>query len=336
MTAREQQTKTLDPAPVSARKAAEPGERPLCYCFDVTETDVRRYFQKDDATVDGLVHDTKIGTKCTACLLDLDLVLESCHRSLGGAVEEKADSAIAIGAGRGFIHSAADFTNSIFYVCDGNINTVVRVANRGFMFEDEATVVDHDYSMFVFSKSGTLCACRRGTVGPSGDLEIDLGKIPGIASHGWVLLALYPKSSGFRGSNRPYVTFNGGSWTASVHMQRHAMASRRGVRNVHFLTREAGGPMDSYLSVFNGATTATAVRVDLIDLYGPYRERRTMRLPRYGSELMVLDEVFKPAPEAELLSIRVFSDQPTRKMIVNVHADTSWSVDHFPDFPNDF
>ncbi len=314
---------------------ADAGGRPLCYCFDITEADIRRYFQNEGATVDGLVRDTKIGTKCTACLLDLDLVLELCHRSLNGAVEEKADSTAGAG-GKGIVTSPVDFTNSIFYVCDDKVNTVVRVANRGIMFETESTVVGYDYSMFVFSHEGKLCAHRGGRIAPFEDIEIDLGAIPGIAPHGWVLLSLYPKARGFRGSNRPYVTFNGPSWTASVHMQRHAMASRRGVRNVHFLTREAGGRMDSLLSIFNGATEPTAVNVDLIDLYGRYRDRHTLQLPAYGSELMVLSDVFSPAPEAEFLSVRVFSEQPTRKMIINFHADASWSVDHFPDFPNDF
>jgi hypothetical protein len=318
-----------------ASSAVDKNERPLCYCFDVAETDVRQYFERADATVEGLIADTKIGTKCTACLLDLDVVLESCHRSLTGTADDRVERSASSAESDGSIRQAADFTNSIFYVCDGVVNTVIRVANQGFLFENTDTVVEHSYSLFVFSNDGKLTAGRRGTVDAFGDLEVDLSTIPGISPQGWVMLSMYPKRPGFRGSNRPYVTFNGPGWTASVHMQRHALASRRNIRNVNFLTREANGRLDAYLSIFNGALNPTDVRVDLVDAYGSYRERRTLNLPRYGAEFVALDDLFSPTPGADVLTIRVYSDEPTRKMLVNVHGDRSWSVDHFPDFPND-
>jgi bacterioferritin-associated ferredoxin len=319
---------------MTAPRAANADQRPLCYCYDVSEADVRRHFEVPDATVDGLIERTKIGTRCTACLLDLDLVLESCHRTLGGAVDERAHRLAAEDGRHGPITWPADFTNSIFYVCDGTINTVIRVANYGIMFEQDKTVVDHSYSLFVFSNDGMLTARRRGEIAAQSSFEIDLAAIPGIAPHGWVLFALYPKQRGYRGSNRPYITFNAKGWTASVHMQRHSAASRRGVRNVNTLARESGEPLDAWLSVFNGSARPTGVRVVLVDQYGGYREEHMLQLPKYGAELVLLDSMFKPASEAEVFSVRVYSDEPTRKMIVNVHADKSWSIDHFPDFPN--
>ena len=51
----------------------------LCACFDVKKSFVTDYLSRKDANVEYLYSSTKIGSKCTACLADLDLLLSNSH-----------------------------------------------------------------------------------------------------------------------------------------------------------------------------------------------------------------------------------------------------------------
>ena len=53
---------------VASTKSAEPGARMICACFDLTWADIDVFMARADATVEGLIEETRIGTKCAACL----------------------------------------------------------------------------------------------------------------------------------------------------------------------------------------------------------------------------------------------------------------------------
>ena len=52
-------------------------DKPLCYCFNISRADVDGFFADGTKSYDEFVKETRIGTKCTACLLDFDVYLDT-------------------------------------------------------------------------------------------------------------------------------------------------------------------------------------------------------------------------------------------------------------------
>ena len=74
---------------ISEPAAADPngGSRVICYCFDVTDGDIRRYMSDSQHTVEGLIDATAVGTKCTGTtatlLLDAGVDIRKVQELLG-------------------------------------------------------------------------------------------------------------------------------------------------------------------------------------------------------------------------------------------------------------
>ena len=306
------------------------GDIPTCACFNISERQIRDYFAAPGATFDGLVEQTLIGTKCTACLFDLDLVLEGIHRSrpTGPGRAAKAGR-----AGTHGLRQPVDQANSGFLICENNIRTILRIANHGQLFDRASPMVPYDYRLFVFSEDGRLCARHRGEVAPDAHLELDLTALPGAPDRGWFLVALYPHAEGLLGSVRPYVALRGDGWATSYHLQPQSMATRARVRNATFVKTIAGKTLTS-ISVINASARPTEVRVEIGDFQGGFGETRSFSLPARGSSIVDLDALFDGLPDDALLMLRIFSDQNTRKHILNVMDDGAWGVDHFPNLLN--
>ena len=83
------------------------------------------------------------------------------------------------------------------------------------------------------------------------------------------------------------------------------------------------------VSVINPARKAATIALSLRALDGEERQSHTLTIPPLGSRLVGLDGCFAPAPAGVPLMLRVASDIPVRKHIVNHLAD-GWSIDHFP------
>ena len=60
----------------------------LCACFDITKTEVRNFLSKEDANIEDLYSNLKVGSKCTACLADLDLLLSE-SQNIDSPYEER-------------------------------------------------------------------------------------------------------------------------------------------------------------------------------------------------------------------------------------------------------
>lgn len=193
-------------------------EKPLCYCFDVSAQDVRDHFLRDGRDYDSLVARTRIGTKCTACLLDLDLVLEDIHRRPGDLLRLTDGDDTAARDARGF-RMPGDHADSGFLVCENGISTVIRLANNSILFNKDSPNVPYDYSLSLVAEDGHLCARRRGHIGMTEDLQIELASITGCPRRGWFLLSMYPAGGGLFGTLRPQVALMGPNWIATYHTQ---------------------------------------------------------------------------------------------------------------------
>ena len=55
--------------------------KPLCFCFNVTKSDINTFLQDSSMSIDDLISEKKVGTKCTACLMDLDLYLDQMYKN---------------------------------------------------------------------------------------------------------------------------------------------------------------------------------------------------------------------------------------------------------------
>ncbi len=299
--------------------------KPLCYCFNVTETDIRAHFAKPGATYEDLVRDTAIGTKCTACLFDLDIVMESIHQGHAKVMigpKERARRRF----GQLLI---SDFADSGFFVCDDNVKTTLHLSNFGQMYDDEFALIDFNYNVLVFAESGQLVSRQAGRIDSNTDCTIDLNKlVPGI-DRGWFLIALHALDEGFFGTLRPQIALSGKGWTASYHTQPHAMATRDRYR-YSVVTAGDGERLATRVSIINAVERRTGLEIEVSSAAGGFQRTVHQDLPPRGAAIEDLDILFPEAPKDEPVFVTVRSARPTRKHIINEHRDGSWSVDHFP------
>ena len=299
--------------------------KPVCYCFNVTEADIRAHFASPGASYDELVRKTAIGTKCTACLFDLDIVMESIHKGQAtvkiepGKRVEKPWSKFSI----------SDFADSGFFVCDRNIGTTVHLSNFGQLFGDTIPLVDFEYELMMFDGSGALAHREAGCIDAGQARAIELASIKGCPEQGWFLVVLRGAEEGFFGTLRPQIALNGPSWSASYHTQPHAMATT-GLYRHSVITQGNGETLATHVSVINGVERAGQLEIELSDPDGRFQATSAHGLASRGSAIIDLDRLFPGAPVDAPLFVTVRSDRPTRKHIINEHRDGSWSVDHFP------
>lgn len=308
------------------RSARAAGARTLCFCFDVTEAAVRAHFARG-GDYDTLVERTGIGTRCTACLLDLDVVLDRIHQARTPGPATVSGPAAATQAG--LLVRPTDWTDSGFLVCDAGIKTVLRIVNHPLLFEADWPVPVYDYSLRLFDETGRARACRSGFLGAGAELSYELATMPSCPPRGWFLIRLRPRSRGVFGSIRPYVVLEGPTWTTAYHTQPQAMAS-----TLHHRTRVAiagnGKRLAAAVSLINAARARTTVCLKLSDPGGAHAAEAELSLDGHASTIIDLDQLFTDMPCDRALTLEVTSTQPTRRHIIGYQANGAWNVDHFP------
>ena len=297
--------------------------RIVCPCMGVTEAAVRAYLAEPGASFDGLVDATGVGTRCTACRLDLDVLIGGLHmRAYATRTPVAQERKISE---RGW-RQAADQANSGFFVCDDEITTVLRVSNHSQLFAGDTAIVPYRYDLRLFTEAGRRAAHRRGRIEPETALELPFAELEGCPRRGWFLLSLVPLAEGMVGAVRPQVALKAGRWTATYHPQLHAMACR--AKTV--LTIAQVGRFDGMVSLINAAGRETAVRFTLYGPDGAAAAQADVALGARASAFVELDSLFPQPPADTVLALSVTSDRPVRKHVINRHRDGSWSLDHFP------
>ncbi len=303
--------------------------RRICSCFDVTVGDIHRHMSQPNATVEELVRETGIGTKCTACLLDLDVVLSS-YMSGGDAAEAALEHSNQdwrdIGPG---LLVPKLFLDSGFFMQGEGFRTELVCANYGLLFKPHDAVVPHRFVLSIFGEDGRRTYRKKGRLEPNDNLRIDFSDIAGCPARGWFLFELKPLEFGLEGSVRPQFLIHGTNFSASVHTQPHWSACRsKSVMLTPQTESFAAG-----ISLINAAKNENEVTLRLAVLdAGEQKETRTaaLNLPPAGSALAMIDDYFAPADPGMSYLLFVTSNDPVRKHIVNFLSSGAWSIDHFP------
>lgn len=295
----------------------------LCYCFDVKRADVIAHFSAPGARLQDLVDRTKVTTKCTACAVDLDNVLDelqSGEQRTRARAEEVASSRLGL-------RQRVDRTDSGFFLCNAEVKTSIRLANYPPPALSDDLCSPHTYRVTLFANDGTVCAKDNGAVGTNEEITIDLAAMPGCPLQGWFLLTVHPEGPGRYGTLRPQTAFEGPGWSACYHTQLHTFASRSGRRSGAPL-RSIGGLTRTLISVINGSGRPTSYRATLEGPSGV--EAVDGELSGNGACLLDIDALFPRKPDNATVIFRMQSEQPTRKNLIYRHPDGSLGFDHFP------
>jgi bacterioferritin-associated ferredoxin len=312
---------------IQEKKVDNADER-VCVCRNVTVRDIRHHMAEPNATVEGLVAKTGIGTKCTACLLNLDVILSSFTaegRAAGAALKLGQKDWRNVGSGP---LTPKDYLDSGFLMEESGLSTEFVCANYGLQFQPTDSVVSHEYSIQLFAEDGRRAGRTTGRLEPNNFIHVRLGEIADCPTRGWFLFRLKPLSFGLEGSIRPQFLIRGQNFAASVHTQPHWTAC--GGKAVMLTARNS--TFSASVAMINAVTQSTRVifRLSSLNNQKADLQEKEIVLPGLGSALISADELFH-APESNsdfLLS--VVSDNPTRKHIVNHLSDGAWSIDHFP------
>ncbi len=297
----------------------------VCLCKDLTRRDILDHFKDPAHNYDTLVQATGVGTRCTACLLDLDLIVDeaSGEHATSRVIADPRPQA----AGRGWKLPIDQSNSGPFLNADG-ITTGIRIANLGPMFAALQYAVSYRYTLDLFANDGRHAGRRRGHLEPGGSEWVDFSSVAGAPPAGWFLFTLYPGREGLMGSIRPQVAIAGPHWVATFHTQYHAYACRgRAV-----LVQAIASGFNSDVHLINASNKACRIDFDLSGPDSDYRDTFRRTLPGRGAALQSLDEAFPRAPRDRMLSLLVRSDRPVRKHIVNRLQGGAISIDHFPNF----
>lgn len=295
----------------------------ICYCFGTRRDAVRRHFSKPEARLEDLIAETSITTKCTACTLDLDVLLDDIQSSerLAGP------RATAIEAESAGWPNRIERVDSGFLICDDKITTHIRLANYPPNFDSPELCTPHDWKLKIFDNDGRVRKTAAGRIGVGEEIGIELAELGDCPAQGWFLLRLFPNGPGHYGTVRPQAALQGEDWVACYHTQFHTDASREGRRSGTPL-RTVGGFTHAVVSIINGASKPATWQATM---EGDGRTRTVEgRLAGDGACMLGVDAAFPGLPDSASLILRVRSSRPTRKNLINRHPDGSLGVDHFP------
>ncbi len=302
----------------------------LCACFDVSKSEVRSFLSKPNAHIEELYSNLKVGSKCTACLADLDLLLSEAHNI--DSSYKKRDLKIPENFEVEFQGTYPDERlDSGIFLCDNDINTSLQLANYNPLFRDTNEAVNHNYHIRLFSESGKVTSHIKGIAIVGETLSIDFSSLKNCPNRGWFLISLIPSKSGFYGTLRPQVLLKGKDWAMTSHVQPHMHATygpSRQPRRAHMYIKSVNGKTNTALSVINAANKKGNFTIELTA--NSYKEIYNQQINANGSAIVYLDKKINNIPKDGVLLIAVSSSVATRKHILMESENGTLSMDHFP------
>jgi bacterioferritin-associated ferredoxin len=304
----------------------------LCACFGVNRSEIKRLMAQPGYSVEDLVQQTHIGTKCTACLVDLDILFNDIQ---GERRVQRGDSATQ-GANEIVPHgpnqSVVEHLDSAFFVVDESVKTILRIANYSPMFEDNGKTPSHTYSLWLMGEDGKVAAKMRGVIPSHGQIEIDFGQLEGCPRRGWFLVSCLPQGDGFYGTLRPQGLLVGKGWSSAFHLQAHGAASNF-FRRVSILVKSTDHKTSNSVFVFNAERKPSKLTVELKSRESDFVAECEYALTGNGLSVVDLDASFADLPQSDIMLLSVFTDTATKKYLATIHPDQTWSADHFPTLP---
>lgn len=295
----------------------------ICYCYGLKRDDIAARLAQPGMRLDDLISETKIATKCTACSTDLNAMIDEMHCS------ERLNSlrAVELKASTQGWKRKVDRIDSGFFICDGEIETALRFANHPPFSGDEGLCAPHNYTVTLFDNDGRVCVRHKGSVAVREECTIEFKRLRDCPERGWFLLHMRPQGPGRYGTLRPQVALKGNGWISCYHTQFHTDATRAGRRSGVPLWLVEGRTR-AQISIVNGSPTATHFHATLETDAGVQRAEGT--IAANGACMFDIDSSFPAVPKSGPVILRIDSEQPTRKNVLNRHPDGSLGVDHFP------
>lgn len=302
-------------------------DKPLCYCFNISRADVDGFFADGTKSYDEFVKETRIGTKCTACLLDFDVYLDTVLKK---RKESKSKQSVSNDKKTDRLIAFKNFTDSGFCLPKIVAKTMVSLQNYDQCFENNNAAIDFKYHLTVFSEAGELIDRCSGVLGRNCGVVLEPSRKLEYEKPGWFILKLRGLTDGYFGTMRPQVLFEADDWVASYHTQPHSMASCYGHRSgVAVKIQKCGS--NAAFHVINASRKKNEVTIQLL------RHSNSQPVSCFSSVIngsagviYQLNDILDEMPEPGIYNVLVNSQYPTRKHIINTMSDGSLSVDHFP------
>lgn len=303
------------------RAAANDEDPVICMCCNMRRSEILDYMAQPGSSYDSLTQDLGVGGKCTACRMDLEMLLGQPLKFT--TVGRRSDL-----VGAGFGRTRADQLNCGFLRIDDEVETLLRLANPPQPNGSTDILADYALTLAVFDAEGRERGRWRGALERGAGRTIDLREVAGPVGYGWFTVDATAKSAGLAGNIRPQVLLKGRGWAAPYHAQLVSMASK--LRSVMVASRD--GRTGATFPVLNTGRTPAKMTVSLFGTAGPLGERRTA-VPAEGLALFDVDDAFAAElaghPRAILTAV-VTTSLPTRRYILVRQDDGAYSVDHFP------
>lgn len=301
----------------------------LCTCEGITRGDLHYYFSNSDASLDDFIADTKYGTRCTACMLALDVELESL--SIKSAREVSSNFSTFSSKKSKFMRSV-ELVESGFFLNLEDVKTKLVISNckNQFIDKSENNLVEYEYKLKVYEDSGTIIKRSTGKIPVLGRMEYDFG-LQDSYRNGWFWLLLVPKGCGYFGSIRPQVCLQHNNWISTVHTQPHGSSCRK--KSV--LVKRLNGVFNSFVHIINSSTKVKNEINFQLSVTSRHKEcavtSKKIDLAPNSSRLISIDEIFcGNKMEDCLYTLTVNSSEIARKHILIRQSDGSFSIDHFP------
>lgn len=304
-------------------------KRVVCPCFGTTEADIREHLSAPGGTFEDMVDATGVGSKCTACLLDVDLILQDYVDTHAYHIpkEDMVPNVLLgwLGKGHGGKWSLTANRPNVGFILNGDgVTTTLRIPNRRLLFDLDAPISSYDYAIIVRGPDGKRAAFLEGELKAGNDLAIDFSIIDGLPAHGWFLSCLYARDDALRGTTRPQVLYRGKDWAATNHPQTFQGACfKKSVLNA--FTKD-GVPLAMVINVVKKPSRLSVSA-------GYVREAartETIQLPPYGAKLINFKEMFGEFDDDKPLLLTIESDTPVQKFILNRQPGGALDIDHFP------
>lgn len=293
----------------------------ICYCFGVKRDVVEAYLKMPNLQIDQLIEETKITTRCAACSVDLDTLIDKVNASENLTRLRERKLAEASRGWKAFV----DRLDSGFFICDTEIQSSLRLANYPTFKCIDSWCAPHSYRLTLYDNDGNVRVRAKGSIGANEELSIPFAEFDGCPEQGWFGLHMLPKGPGRYGTLRPQLALKGRNWVSCYHTQYHTDATRSFMRcGVPLLS--VSGRTRALISLINGSARPTEYEATL---EGESTVARG-RLAANGACLFNVDEAFPGRSGDGAVVLRFESDEPLRKNVINRHPDGSLGVDHFP------
>ena len=300
----------------------------ICYCHDVDETTIRNFLEKNEVSFENLARNTGVGSKCTACLLDVELILEEYNLKKVYHISSNLNSNIQPpwkkDKTKNIFKNNEVIPHIGFFLNNKEVSTKLIVPNHGLLFNENQKLSNFFYKLIIRNKDGRKTKYISGILKKESVFNINFDEIIDLPNYGWFMFILYAKQEGFLGTTRPQILFRGKNWAATIHPQQITAADYG-----KFVSNEILENSVPLIMAINVIKKSSRLNITITYKNGE-KEQKSIKILPYGAELINIRNIFSNRLKNEPLIINAESDTPIQKFILNKHSNHRYDIDHFP------